>query len=128
MPFFNNFRGSLQVDQAAAMEEDIGQTNSSTPILAHRTEKQRIDHFRKENVPYSKQAHAFHNNLPSHYTDTDGVSLVTKYAHRKAEDFVRQAYSIRLNDGMFLVKDGTTSDEDMEDLDSSNETLVCLFP
>ena len=108
------------------MEEDIGQPNSGTPILAHRTEKQRIDHFRQGNIPCNKQAHAFHNNLPAHYTDSDGVSLVTKYAHRKADEFVRQVYSIRLTDGMFSMKDSTTSNEDMDDEDSSDETLVCL--
>ena len=110
--------------------EDIGKPDKMTaPTLVHRTEKQKIDHFQQGSAPVIKSAHAYHNNLPSNYIDEDGVSLVTKYAKRKADDFVKLAHSIRLSNDMFREQGIATGGDDIDDgLDSSeNETLVSFW-
>ena len=42
------------------------------------------------------ESHAYHLNLPDEYFDDDGISVVTKYAQSKADNFVHLAYSIQL--------------------------------
>ena len=109
------------------MIKDIGKPDDmTTPTLVHRTEKQRIEHFRQGSTPHIKTAHAFHTNLPSNYTDKDGVSLVTKYAERKADEFVSLVYSIRLSNEMFNGQGNATGEDDIDDSmeTSENETLV----
>jgi hypothetical protein len=47
--------------------------------------------------------HAFHRHMPFHFLapDTDGVPLVTEFAHRKARQIIQLVHSIQLKDSMF---------------------------
>lgn len=63
--------------------------------------------------------HAYHQNLPSHYIDDDGVSKVTKYAHRKARAIVRLVHSIQLTEDLYnetaIASLGASSEGDEDD-------------
>ena len=48
------------------------------------------------------QGHAYHYNLPPHYTDEDGIPRVIKYANAKAKAIVEIAYSIQLSPELFV--------------------------
>ena len=84
--------------------------------------------------------HAYHQNLPSHYIDDDGISKVTKYADRKARAVIRLVNSIHLTEEMFNVTSEGNNHEhedtgdEFDDVENEieqdalhNDTLVSFF-
>lgn len=65
--------------------------------------------------------HAFHQNLPPHHIDHDGIPYVTKFAARKAQAVVDLVFSIQLHPTLLSGVDTdnaeskTEDDEPMED-------------
>jgi len=47
--------------------------------------------------------HAYHQNLPSHYIDSDGIPFLTKYADKKARTILDIVRSIHLTEDSFLT-------------------------
>jgi hypothetical protein len=63
------------------------------------------------------EGHAYHYNLPPQFLDeNDGLPLVTKYAHRKAQTMVEIAYSIKVSEDLFVeqVKDEENRSDEEE--------------
>jgi hypothetical protein len=58
--------------------------------------------------PSWKYPHAFHQNLPPHHLDADGIPLITKLAYKKSR------YIIRLVESMHLSEELLANDVDME--------------
>ena len=79
----------------------------------------------KAPIPLTKKVligHAYHQNLPSHYIDDDGVSKITKYAHRKARTLIRLMRSIQLTEDLYN-EDASTADGDTIVADSDGDNF-----
>jgi hypothetical protein len=61
--------------------------------------------------------HAYHQNLPPHYIDDDGIPRVTKYADRKARAVVRLVHSIRLRVDLYSDVEQSQAEEVMDTID-----------
>lgn len=70
--------------------------------------------------PSWKHPHAFHQNLPSHHIDQDGIPFITKLAYKKSRYIIQLLESMQLKEEM-LANDAAMDDEDViddeEDLD-----------
>jgi hypothetical protein len=62
--------------------------------------------------PSWKYPHAFHQNLPPHHLDADGIPLITKLAYKKSR------YIIRLVESMQLSEELLANDVEMEEENS----------
>ena len=62
--------------------------------------------------------HAFHQNLPEHHFDDDGIPFITKFASKKAQYILELARSLKITERMFVNDDESAMDvEHMDDME-----------
>lgn len=75
------------------------------------TEDGRIED--KTEDPSWKHPHAFHQNLPAHHIDKDGIPFITKLAYKKSRYIIRLVESMKLKEEM-LANDVVMDDDSQE--------------
>lgn len=79
--------------------------------------------------------HPYHQNLPHHYFDSNGVSTVAKYAQVKTREVLKLIHSIQLEERIYHDEEEKEDDKqrddemdvdhvDVEDLIRHKNTLV----
>mmetsp|Transcript_4858 Transcript_4858/g.11567 ORF Transcript_4858/g.11567 Transcript_4858/m.11567 type:complete len:2224 (+) Transcript_4858:205-6876(+) len=74
----------------------------------------------KTEDPSWKHPHAFHQNLPSHHIDKDGIPFITKLAYKKSRYIIRLVESMHLKEEM-LANDVVTDDDGQDVIDDEEE-------
>ena len=78
--------------------------------------------------PSWKFPHAFHQNLPSHHIDEDGIPFVTKLAYKKSRYIIQLVESLEIREEMFVNENvddldaETDVDDDDDDVSSNQQT------